>query len=225
MTDLRTAGTHAAALAWVAFRAFATTLAAFAAIGMVLAGVAYYYLREPHVGYGVLAAVVALAEALAAGFFLGVARAKVSAIAHACGELRFGRSAVARIFETMMSFAGGRVAQGLERIPLARAEELLTRAVHTLTGEPEQGGWLRRTVRAALLKAVRRYTLSCFRSEDAGHRGIDLQKVRGALAETIDGVLVEKVRGGLRLWLWLAILGLPVAVAVQMYLAMGSLKS
>jgi hypothetical protein len=231
MVGIRTVGTQTAGLAWVALRAFVTTLAAFAAAGAVLAGVAYYFLREPKLAYGILGAVVALAESLATGFFLGLARAKAATVAHALGKLRLGRSLVALVFDRMLGVAGGdpgerdgKVARGLERVPLAKAEEWLTRAARGVIGEPESVGWLRRRVRTALTKAVHRYTLARFRADGTAHGGVDLLKVRGELEDTIDDALVAKVRGGLRVWLWLAILGLPAAIAAQIYFVMGLLK-
>src|SRR5256885_2648887 len=61
---------------------------------------------------------------------------------------------------------------GLERLPLARAERLLTEAVGSLTGAPDgEGGWLRRQARARLLALVQRYTLARSEERRVGEEG------------------------------------------------------
>jgi hypothetical protein len=216
----------------VAGRSFVGTLVALTAAGAALALVSFYFLRD-RPGYAAIVAVLALAEGVATGVVLGVKRAIVLALAHGLAELRLGRSLVRLVFERMPGVApgeeagerGGRIARGLERLPLARAERLLTEAVEDLAGAADdEAGWLRRKVRARLLALVQKYTLARFRDEGARHGGIDLRKVREDLEERIDGALVTKVRGGLRLWVVLAIIGLPVVVAAQTYVALALLK-
>jgi hypothetical protein len=239
--DIRSLGVHLTGLAWVALRSFAITILVLSVAGVALAALSYYFLREHHWAYGVIAAAAALFESVTIGIVLGTKRAVVMAIAHGLAKLRLGGFVVGLVFERMLGVAegkefgerGGRVSQGLERLPLARADELLSGAVRDLTGEAEQGGWLRRKIRGMLLEAVRKYTLARFREEGAKHGGVDLLKLKeereeGAkhggvdllklkeeLEQTIDEALVAKVRGGLRLWTILVIVGLPVVVAVQ----------
>jgi hypothetical protein len=113
---------------------------------------------------------------------------------------------------------GGRLTRGLERLPLAQADELLRGAIRDVTGDAAQGGWLRRQIQRRLLEAVRKCTLARFREAGARHGGIDLLKVKEELEEAADDALIRKVRGGLRLWTALAIIGLPFVVAVQTWL-------
>jgi len=224
--DLRAAGGHLASLAWVAGGSFSGTLLIATSAGVVLAGLSYFFLREYHWSYGVLAIAAALVESAAAGVWLGGKRALTVAVAHALGKLHLGRSLVRLVFERMLNVGeggevgerGGRMTRGLERLPLAKADDLLTRAVRAVSGEIGQGGWLRRKVQGRSLEAVRKYTLARFRDEGASHGGIDLLKVKDELEQTIDSALMQKVRGGLRIPTVLAMIGLPLVVAVQTWL-------
>ncbi len=221
--EIRSIGSHLASLAWVGLRSFVGTVLVLTLAGFVLAGLSYYFLRGHHWIYGVIAVAVALIEAVTAGFVLGAKRAVAMAVAHGLGSLRLGRSLVRLFFERMLGVAGGndfgerggRISRGLERLPLAQADQLLSGAVRDVTGDAEQGGWLRRKVQARLLEAVRKYTLARFRAEGTKHGGIDLLKVKEELEQTVDDAVVQKVRGGLRFWTALVIIGLPLVVAVQ----------
>ena len=226
--DLRSAGGHLASLAWVAVRSFVGTVLVATAAGILLAGLSYLFVREFHWSYGVLAVVAALGESIALGIWLGGKRALAAALAYGLGVLRLGRSLVRLIFERMLSLRdegepgerGGQIARGLERLPLAKADDLLMRAARAVTGEIGQGGWLRRKVQGRLLEAVRKYTLARFREEGAKRGGVDLLKMKDELEQTIDDSLVERVRGGLRIPTQLAMIGLPLVVALQTWLIM-----
>src|SRR5262249_38053118 len=104
--------------------------------------------------------------------------------------------------------------------PLARADELLSSAVRAVTGDAGQDGWLRRKIQTRLLEAVRKYTLARFRQEGAKHGGIDLLKVKEELERTVDEAMIEKVRGGLRFWTALVLIGLPLVVATQTWIVL-----
>jgi hypothetical protein len=231
MADLLAFGNGLARTALVAVRSFVGTLAVLTAAGVALAAVSYYFLRD-HPVYALLAAALAVVEGVATGVVLGAKRALVMALAHALGALRLGRALVRLVFDRLLGVAEGRapgergrrVARGIERLPLAQAEQLLARAVRLTAGEADAAGWWRRAIGARLLSLVQKYTLARFREEGARHGGVDLFKVREELEQQIDESLVEKVRGGLRLWTVLAIVGLPGAVAVQTYLALALLK-
>jgi hypothetical protein len=231
--DIRWLGTHLAGLAWVALRSFLSTLLVFTVAGIVLAGVSYWFLRDQHWVYRGIAVAVALIESVTIGVILGGKRAGAMTVAHALGSLRLGRALVRLVFERMLGVAeadefgerGGRIARGLERLPLAQAAELLNSAVRSLAGEAEQGGWLRRRIRARLVEMVRKYTLARFRQEGAKHGGIDLPKLKEELEQTVDDALVHKVRGALRLWTALVVIGLPVVVAAQTLLIFVLLQS
>src|SRR5262245_41015553 len=88
--DVGSIGRHLASLAWVALRSFVGTVLVFTLVGVVLAGLSYYVLREHHWIYGVTAVALALLEAVTAGVVLGAKRAVVLAVAHGLGSLRLG---------------------------------------------------------------------------------------------------------------------------------------
>ena len=231
--DIRSLGSHLASLAWVALRSFMATLLVLTLAGGMLAGLSYYFLREHHWVYGAIAAAIALIESVTAGVVLGAKRAVVMAVAHGLSTLRLGQSFVHLIFERMLGVAGGeefgerggRIARRLERLPLAQAEALLSGAVRNITGDVEEGGWLRQRIQVRLLGAVRKYTLVRFREEGAKHGGVDLLKMREELEQTVDDELVRKVRGGLQIWTALVVVGLPFVVAVQTWVIIMLLHS
>lgn len=222
-TSLRSLSKHVASLTWVVLRSFVLTVLALTLLGGVLAGVSYFFLRDYPWYYGGIAAVAAIIESLTVGVLLGMKRAMASAATHGLGTLRLGRSVVRLVFERILGIAeeeesterGGKISEQFKRLPLAQAEELLGSAVRDVIGDAEQGGWLRRKIGRRLLEAIRKYTLARFREEGAEHGGIDLLKVKEELEQTVDDVLLEKVRGGLRLGTVLMITGLLFVVAVQ----------
>jgi hypothetical protein len=221
--DVRDIGRHLASLAWVALRSFVGTMLVLTLAGFVLAGLSYYFVSENDWAYRVVAVALALIESVTVGFVLGAKRATVLTLAHGLGSLRLGRSLVHVVFERMLGVVaedepgqhGGQIARGLERLPLAQADELLSGAVRRATGDAAQGGWLRRRIQGWLLEAVRTYTLARFREEGAKHGGVDLLKVKQELEETVDDTLVQKMRHGLWFWTALVSIGLPLVVAVQ----------
>lgn len=230
--DVRSIGSHLGSLAGVALRSFVGTIFVVTLAGIVLAGLSCYFLREHHWLYGLIAIVAALIESVTTGFVLGVKRALALALAHGLGALRLGRALVRLVFERMLGVTpdeqlgerGGRIAQSLERLPLAQAEGRLNAVIRDMTGGA-QGGWLRQKIHTWLLEAVRKYTLARFRYEETRHGGIDLLKVQEELERNVDDALVQKVRGGLRLWTMLVIIGLPLTVAVQTWIAIMLLTS
>jgi hypothetical protein len=220
---------HLATLALVALRAFANTLLLLALAGVVLAGVSYYALSDYHWFYAVIAAVVAVLESLSVGVVLAMKRAVVLAVVHGLGTLKLGRTLVNLVFDKMREVsaqsAGGAIARGLERVPLAQAEALLSSAVNAVMCDISQAGWLRRKIQGKLLAVVQKYTLARFRKQGAAHGGIDLQMVQEELQSSIDQALIQKLRGGLRLWTVLVILVLPLVVAAQTWVVLMLLRA
>jgi len=226
---------NVAGLAAVAVRSFLGTVAVLLAAGLALAGCASYLLRE-HPAYGLVVGAVALAEALAAGVLLGGKRALVTALAHGLRSLRLGRSAVRLLFgrglgvspEQEFGGRGGRVVQGVERLPLAQAEQRLGDAVRALLSAPPSGGgltgWFRRRLQAGLLGRVQGDTLARFREEGARHGGGDLLRGQADLEGRIGDLLLGWVRAGLNLWTALVVVGLPALVLAQSYVVLALLK-
>jgi hypothetical protein len=231
MAELRMLGAGLARLAWVAARTFLATLVAVTGAGLVLAGLSYYGLRSEPV-YGVIAALVAVAEAIAAGILLGGKLALVGALVEGVRKLGLGLSLVRLLFERILGVAegevgerGGVVANSLERLPLDRAKAWQQEAITGLTAARGEGGWLRHKIRDRLLRLAVEYTLQRFREEAARHGGIDLVRVRTELEERLDEVLLKKARAGMVLWIVGVILGLPLAVALQTYLLIALLRA
>jgi hypothetical protein len=232
MATLSSLGGHLTTLTWAALRTFLSTLILLTAAGVALAAVSAYFLRD-RPGYAMIAAVIAIAEAVATGVVLGGHRAIILTLAHALGSLRLGRQLVRLVFDRLLGLAeggdvgerGGRIARGLERVPLAQAERMLREAVASIAGSADDtAGWLRRRVQARLLALAEKYTLARFREDGQRNGGVDLLKVKADLEEGIDDALVRKVRTGTRLWTALVILGLPGVVAAQTYITLALLK-
>lgn len=215
----------AAGLAGVALQSFAGTLLLFLVAGLVFGAGSYYYLRNDTL-YAVIAASLVLAEALAAGVFLGGKRALVMTAAHGFKTLGLGRSAVKMIFTRLLGVnelqpfgeRGGQIAQTVERIPLAEAQQRLTHAVNDLVHEPVDGGsWFHRKLHGLVLRGVERITLAKFREAGAKEGGVDLLKVQADLHSRVEEMLIGKLRAGLNMWTGIAVLVLPVLAALQAY--------
>lgn len=219
----RTAGGHLAGATWAATKSFVLTFLLFLLVGVVCAAVSWSFLRGDHWGHGLAVAVLALVEAIVLGVVLGGKRAIAAAVVHGITTLRLGGKLVAHVFDRMLGIVdgtefgerGGTVGQSIERLPIAQADSLLTRAVESVLGEASHHGLLRRAIHTRLLRMIQRYTLARFREEGARHGGVNLKLVRDELVGTVDDLIATKLRGGLRLWTALAAVGLPVVVALQ----------
>jgi hypothetical protein len=231
MVDLGNLFRGAAGLALVALRSFVATVVVVGLAGIVLAAVSGYLLRDQPL-YAWVAAVVALAESLAAGVVLGVKRGVILALVHGVRSLQLGRSAVRLVFERLLRVSaaeevgerGGSLVRVVERIPLAQAERNLAGVVDRIVRE-EEGGWLRRRAQEKLLSAVQYYTLARFRQESARHGGVDLVLVQAEVKGTIDDRLVRRLRAGLNVWTLLVVCALPAAVLAQTYIVIALLNT
>jgi hypothetical protein len=212
-----------AGLSWVAVRSLAVTAATVLSAGVALAVLSWLAVRDCPWWYGLIAVVLAVGETTLAAFLLGAFRGVVNAVVVGLRRWQLGRVAVGRVFEWMLGVReegevgerGGVVARGLERLPLAQANERLDAAVRAVTGEAGEAGWLRRTIQRVLLKGVRAVTLARFRDDAARHGGIDLMKVRDELGGSVDWAVAEHFRGQRRGWTLAVAVGLPLLVAVQ----------
>lgn len=213
-------------MAGAAFRSFAGTFAIGMVGGIVLAGISWSLIRPQSTGYALLAAGLAMVEAIAAATFLAGQRAVLSATARGLETFHLGGSVIRLIFDRINGPAvtegenpsGGRIAQGLERLPLARAEELLNGGVRSVLGDPAAGGGLRRMIHSRLVTLIGKYTLSRFRAADAEHGGIEVPKLRDELERTVDSALARKVRASRLVPTLLVAVGLPLVVAAQTWL-------
>jgi hypothetical protein len=235
MVDFRSVAGNVAALVSVAVRAFVGTVSILLAAGIVLAGASYYFLND-HPWYATIAAAVALTEALAAGCILGSKRAFILAAAHGLGMLRLGRFFVRVLFEHLLGVSaeqqfgerGGWIAQQVERVPLAQAENCLNQVVRDLVNAHPAGvgvtGRFRSRIESMLLSLVAKVTLARLREQGAEQGGVDLVKAQAELESTMDDILIARLRRGLNLWTVLVSLGLPVTVCAQTYIAIALLK-
>jgi hypothetical protein len=83
------------------------------------------------------------------------------------------------------------------RIPLAQAQQRLTKVVSTLTRESHaqtgMSGWLFGKVRSLLLEQVEFFTLARFRKDHQRSGAIDLLQIRDELGQGLDALLVEQI--------------------------------
>jgi hypothetical protein len=220
MVDIRALRDHVAKLVVVAVRTWLVTALAVAAYGAVLAGGAYYLLNDRPL-YGVLVAVVTMAVAVGGGAWLGAQWAADRGISHALTAWGLGSALVRLLFDRLLGVSGDQqhgergtvIAQAAEKLPLAQAEERLSRATEALVkASPAggSGGWLRRRLNATLLGGVQRITLTRFREDGARHGGVDLLKLRSELEGKVDELLLGRLRFLRNLWSALVLLGLPL---------------
>ncbi|RIK82876.1 MAG: hypothetical protein DCC68_05010 [Planctomycetota bacterium] len=221
--DVRAIGGHATKLTWHALRGFVGALLLVTLVGLALAGITYYFLDATLWPYRLGASVLVFVEAIALGVFIGWKQTIVAAVAYGFTGLRLGGKLVGALFERIgvgdevQGAMTGPIADGLERVPLAQAEALLSAAVVKLTGDVSQAGWVKRTIQRKTLASVKTYTLARFRDENARQGSVKLPKLRRELEATIDDAIVTHVRGGL--WIWTAVisLGLPLLAVVQFF--------
>lgn len=223
----------AAGSAWSGVRAFAATLAIVGVLGVVLAGVSFFLLRrDPYVA--AVAAVVALIESLVTGFLLAGKLGLFAAIAQGLRGANPAGALFGAMFDRLLEVGRGEpmgergtlAAQVAERIPLAQAERRLRNVVVGLVGSQPQTAEsgivakARRWIRRGSLRRIEKYTLAQFRDDAATTGGVDLHRVREHLEGKIDALLVGKLKAGVNLWTAGVMLGLPLAVAVQTWIAL-----
>jgi hypothetical protein len=222
-----------AGAAWAGLRAFAVAFFAMAAAGIVLAIISFFILDGHSRWAAVIGAIVAVFEGIVAGSILGGRHASAAAAAHALGRLRLGSTVVRFIFERILGIndqmtpgsRGARFVDTGKKMPLAQAERLLTQKFDDFTKTAPAPGWLAQKIRARVLGAVEKVTLSRCRKADAEEGGVDLLKLKTELEATIDERLVDKFKGGLTLWTVIAVVGLPAAVAAQTIIVLLWLRS
>jgi hypothetical protein len=213
-------------------------------LGIVLAGGSAYFLRnDPYVA--AVALVVALIESGIAAFLLASKRGLFSAALSGLIESKVVRSVLGLVFDRLLAVKaeetpggrGSRLVQVVEKVPLAQAERWLDKAISGLlriraSATTENGdapppaagrgvvSWMRGWVYRSLLQRIKTLTLAAFRAEGAQSDGIDLPRVRTALESRIDSMVVDRLQGAVNLWTFGVVLGLPLTIAAQTYLAL-----
>lgn len=230
--------------AWNGGRSFLMTLAGVGTLGIVLAGCSAYFLRkDPYVA--AVALVVALIESGIAAFLLASKRGLFAAALSGLIESKVVCSVLGLVFDRLLAVKaeetpgerGSRLVQVVEKVPLAQAERWLDKAIAGLlriradstieNGDaPSQAAgrglvsWMRGWVYRSLLQRIKTLTLAAFRAEGAPSGGVDLPRVRTALENRIDSMVVDRLRGAVNLWTFGVVLGLPLTIAAQTYLTL-----
>ena len=191
-----------------AIKAFLKTTFGMWFTGILVSAYSFYYAGEGSWLRGLLAFGLVLVLFGVVGAMLGAKRAVMGALAMGLKKNQIGGKAAGAVFDKItgvMNYAdaqgerGRDTAKTAEKIPLARAESVLRKAVEdTLKATPEGGGlggWFRRKIQGNILEKVEALTLARFRSAGADVGGVDLALVRKELCDSADGLLLEKIEG------------------------------
>src|SRR5262245_26548373 len=173
-----------AGLVGAAVRSFVGTVLVVMLAGVALASLSFLTLADDSAAYGLLAAALAILEAGIAAFFLATKRSLFKALARGVRTFGLGRHAVRLVFSRMLGVAshervgerGVIVAQVLEQLPLAQAEQRLDQVVGELGSEAAGHGLraaLRRRLQRELVKWVRTLTLARFRDANLNQGRVD----------------------------------------------------
>jgi hypothetical protein len=191
-----------------ALGAFFRTAAGMLLLGLGAAGLSAWIAGGASPVRGLFGVAVTLVIFAVLGGLLVVKRAVGKALIEGLRRFGVGRRVSELLFAQMLGVSaeaaqgerGVGLARVAEQLPLAEAEERLSRAVHTLTA-PRPGKkqrWLARIVERRMIATVERYTLDRFRDEARTTGGVDLIKVQQELRQWIDARLSDLVQGKLR---------------------------
>lgn len=210
-------------------RTLVLTWVATTALGLAVSAGASYVASARS---GTAAAAVGLLSVVAwlfAATLLAGKRATARGLVVATEEIGLGAHLLGVLFERMlrvdedgeMGARGVAAAQRVENLPLREAEARLSAAVEQIATAPEEGGGvtggLRRRVRDVALERVAAITLTRFRDEAATAGGVDLVRVRDALAEQVDDFIAEGIEDAA---LRVTLLGVGAAVALSVTAAL-----
>ncbi|MFN7132575.1 MAG: hypothetical protein ACK4N5_10880, partial [Myxococcales bacterium] len=203
--------------------AFLRTTFGMLTLGLLLAGGAVWIAAQGSAVSGVLAAVLAVALAGAAGVFLAIKRAIGRALLHGLRQLRLGERTLEVVFSQLlgveerlaMGARGGAIARTVENLPLAEAESRLKATLGALfeasAGKPGLRGRLLAAIQRSLLEKVEELTLARFREQHQREGGVDLVRVRDELSGRIDALVEDKVQGALNRVTAMVVLGTGAA--------------
>jgi hypothetical protein len=167
----------------------------------ILAAVSYKIAAQSgSPGKAILAVVLVLALGAVLGGLLAVKRAVLQALRHGAARLQLGQRTFGALFARIVGLSGeaaagaagergGAIARTVEKLPLARAEQLLSDAVAGLYKEGGVSGFFRTRLHAAIVDRVAAITLARFRAEGAQAGGVDLIKVRDELSAKSEELL------------------------------------
>jgi hypothetical protein len=193
-----------------AVRSFLLTCAAMVGAGVLAGAGSAWLAADGSTTRAVVAGVLALVLFVSVGVVLAAKRAVAAAVVEGVGQLKLATTLVALLFDHVLGVRegtahgerGGAVAQTVERVPLAKAEEALGSAAQGVLGAAPGSrglvGWLKGLVVRRVLGLVGDLTLARFRAENAATGGVDLLKVRDELGRVADGTIAARVAGTVR---------------------------
>jgi hypothetical protein len=184
------------------FRAFVRTAAGMLVLSLLLAIVVY---RIASTGGTPWKAAVAVLLVLLCGAILGsmlaVKRAVLTALREGAKAQRLGQRTLDALFSRLLGVKDGQRSAGsglgaaVEKIPLARAEQLARDAANKLIDEGRSTGFFRARLHRMAIERIESLTLTRFRAEDSAAGGIDLVKIRDELAATVEEKLISVING------------------------------
>jgi hypothetical protein len=191
-----------------ALGAFFRTAAGMLLLGLGAAGLSAWIAGGASPVRGLFGVAATLVIFAVLGGLLVVKRAVGKALIQGLRQFGVGRRVSELLFAQMLGVSaqeaqgerGVGIARVAEQLPLAEAEERLSRAVQTLTA-PRPGKkqrWLARAIEWRMIAAVERVTLARFRDEARTSGGVDLLKVRQELSGWVDTRLADTVQAKLK---------------------------
>jgi hypothetical protein len=194
MADMDSLLKNIGSIAIPAMRTFAMTFVLMLLLGIILCVPSFAIASAGGVGWGALAAFLAIAITGGLGFVMSQKRAIATGLIIAVEKYQAGSQAVLTIFSKIPGIEKAQGAASL--LPVAQAEKFFTDAIAAMLVAPPDGGGIqgsiKRRVQSSLLEKVTEVTMPQFR---AAQGGVDLIKVRDAAAEKADITIKTKLYG------------------------------
>ena len=194
MTDINSVLKNIGSIAIPAMRTFALTFAVMLLFGFILSVPSFAIASKAGVWWGALAGFLAIAVTGGLGFVMSQKRAIASGLTAAVEKYQAGSQAALLIFSKIPYLNDAQGAASL--LPVAQAEGAFLKAISDTIGAPEQGGgiqgFIKRKVQENLVEKVKLIAMPQFQAAEGG---VDLIKVRDAVAAKADAAIKEKLDG------------------------------
>ena len=212
-------------LAKAAVRTFLVTWLVMIVIGIALAITADYLMPEVTSVVRVLIELLIVFEFVVLGAIIASRRSLLGTLMHGLKRQQLARSSVRMLFDRFAAVSAeespgerGNVAiRAAERLPLAKAEELLQRILRGFAGalasRTDLPGRMGQRLQSHLFGRVGSVTLSKFRDHNKQHGGVDVLRVRDELENHIDTLLIGRLRWTVNLWTF----GVLAVVVAQVF--------
>jgi hypothetical protein len=208
-----------------ALKTLLRTIAGMLILAGLCSALAVWYATSTSGWAGLVTAACCLALSGVATGMLAIKNAVLRGVLEGARSLRLGEKTVGAIFGFLgvtqgssHGERGGVVTHAAERIPLRAAEARLREAAEALlrerSSQPGMRGWLSKKLLTATVEKVERLTMARFHAEESAHGGIDLAKVQGELAGSVDILLAQQIEAQARRLTRLIALGYMLAVAL-----------